>query len=120
MGDYGQKKQSEWAERLVAGLNTHDVNQVPLLRTNGVLSAEQRTTIEAFLPESNCEYRLTAVDDRGQQGRQKVPGLSAESSTYRFDMSVEETCLNQSPRSRTVGVVAIPEMSYWEPFYFAP
>lgn len=32
LGDYGPDKQQEWADRLVAGLNTHDVQQVPVLR----------------------------------------------------------------------------------------
>ncbi|MDH6195503.1 hypothetical protein M2272_002143 [Mycobacterium frederiksbergense] len=120
MGDYGPDKQSEWAERLITGLNTHDVNQVPLLRTNRLLSVEQSQTSETVMPAPGCGYRLVSVEDRGEQGRQKVLGLPTENSTYRFDMTVEERCPDNQPRNRTIGVVAIAEMSYWEPFYFVP
>ncbi|MCG7609672.1 hypothetical protein BA059_05210 [Mycolicibacterium sp. (ex Dasyatis americana)] len=120
MGDYGPDKQGEWAERLVTGLNTREVNQVPLLQPNGVLSAEQRQTVEAVMPAPGCGYHLVSVEDRGEQGRQQVPGLSTESSTYRFDMTVEARCPDKQPLNRTIGVVAIAEMSYWEPFYFVP
>ncbi|BBX26324.1 hypothetical protein [Mycolicibacterium alvei] len=120
MGDYGPAKQREWAERLTTGLNTHDVNKVPLLRANGVLSVEQGQTIATVMPAPGCGYRLVSVEDRGEQGSQLVPGLSTESSTYRFDMTVEERCPDKQPRNRTIGVVAIAEMSYWEPFYFVP
>lgn len=118
MGDYGPEKQNDWAQRLVTGLNTHDVNQVPLLRANGVLSVEQSHTIEAVMPATDCRYRLVSVDDRGEQPRQQVPGLTSEHSTYRFDMTVGEQCPQVEPRSRTLGVVAVAEMSYWEPYYF--
>lgn len=120
LGDYGPDKQSEWAERLITGLNTRDVNKVPILRTNGVLSADQSQTIDAVIPAPGCKYRLISVKDQGEQGRQQVPGLPTESSTYRFDMTVEERCSENQPRNRTIGVVAIAEMSYWEPFYFVP
>jgi hypothetical protein len=120
MGDYGPDKQSEWAERLITGLNTRDVNQVPLLRSNGVLSVEQSHTIEAVMPVPGCGYRLVSAEDRGEQGRQQVPGLPTATSTYRFDMTVEERCPDKPPRNRTLGVVAVAEMSYWEPFYFVP
>jgi hypothetical protein len=35
-------------------------------------------------------------------------------------MTVEERCSENQPRNRTIGVVAIAEMSYWEPFSFVP
>ena len=120
MGDYGPEKQRDWAERLITGLNTHDVDQVPLLRTNGVLSVEQSDTIETVMPTPSCRYDLASVSDRGEQGRQHVPGLPTENSTYRFDMTVNERCPHQRTRNRTIGVVAVAEMSYWEPFYFVP
>lgn len=40
-------------------------------------------------------------------------------ATHRFDATVEERCPGQSLRTRELGVVAIAEMGYWEPFYFA-
>jgi len=117
MGDYGPQKQQEWAERLVAGLNTHDVNQIPVLRSNGQLTSGQRETIEAAMPGTGCSYELRSVDDRGEQGRRSVPGLPNDNSTYRFDMTVDERC-SATIRTRVLGVMAIAEMSYWEPFYF--
>jgi hypothetical protein len=46
--------------------------------------------------------------------------LSSAASTNRFDAAVEELCPEQASRTRELGVVAIAEMGYWEPFYFAP
>ena len=117
MGDYGPQKQREWAERLIFGLNTHDVNQVPVLRINGQLRGAQRDTVDAAMPAPGCSYDLISVDDRGEQGRQSVPGLPTEHSTYRFDMTVDEQC-SAVTRTRVLGVVAIAEMSYWNPLYF--
>lgn len=120
LGDYGPGKQQEWADRLVAGLNTHDAEQVPLLLLKGGLSPEQRDSIDAAMPATDCTYELAAVQDRGQQRGQQVPGVSSAASTYRFDATVEERCPGQASRTRELGVVAIAEMGYWEPFYFAP
>ncbi|MCB9441102.1 MAG: hypothetical protein H6523_12750 [Mycolicibacterium sp.] len=117
MGNYGPDKQQEWAERLVAGLNTHDAAQVPVLHIHGHLSNDQQGTIEAAMPAPGCRYALLSVQDRGEQGKQQVPGLDAEKSTYRFDMTVEEQC-SASYQSRVLGVVAIAEMGYWDPYSF--
>ena len=119
LGDYGPDKQQEWADRIVAGLNTHDAEQVPVLRLKGGLSVEQRASIDAAMPATGCRYELAAVQDRGEQRGQQVPGLSTAASTYRFDATVEERCPGQSLRTRELGVVAIAEVGYWEPFYFA-
>lgn len=118
LGDYGPSKQQEWADRLVAGLNTHDAEHVPVLRLKGELSPEQRDSIDAAMPETGCAYELEAVQDRGEQRGQQVPGLPSAASTYRFDATVEERCPGQASRTRELGVVAIAEMGYWEPFYF--
>jgi len=40
-----------------------------------------------------------------------------QNSTYRFDITVDERC-SATPRTRVLGVMAIAEMSYWDPFYF--
>ncbi|KRD14196.1 hypothetical protein ASE48_04035 [Mycobacterium sp. Root265] len=120
LGDYGPDEQQRWADRLVAGLNTQDAEQVPVLRLRGGLSPEQRDSIDAAMPATGCRYELAAVHDRGEQRGQQVPGLSSATSTYRFDATVEEWCPGQSPHTRELGVVAIAEMGYWEPFYFAP
>lgn len=119
LGDYGPDKQQEWADRLVAGLNTRDAEQVPVLRLKGGLLPEQRDSIDAAMPARDCTYELAAVHDRGEQRGQQVPGLSAAASTHRFDATVEERCPGQASRTRELGVVAIAEMGYWEPFYFA-
>ena len=120
LGDYGPDKQREWADRLVTGLNTHDAEQVPVLRLQGELSTEQRDSIAAAMPVPTCSYALVAVQDRGEQRGQQVPGLPAAASTYRFDATVEERCPGQASRTHELGVVGIAEMGYWEPFYFAP
>lgn len=71
------------------------------------------------MPRRGCSYELVAVKDRGEQRAQQVPGLSSTASTYRFDATVKERCPGQSPHTRELEVVAIAEMGYWEPFYFA-
>lgn len=119
LGDYGPDKQQQWADRLVTGLNTHDAEQVPVLRLKGGISVEQRASIDAAMPARGCIYELASVKDRGKQRGQQVPGLPSATSTYRFDATVEERCPGQSLRTRELGVVAIAEMGYWEPFYFA-
>lgn len=119
LGDYGDKQQ-EWADRLVNGLNTRDADQVPVLRLQGGLSTEQRDSIEAAMPARGCSYELISVKGRGQQREQQVPGLSSVASTYRFDAVVDTRCPGKPSRSRVLGVVAIAEMGYWEPFHFAP
>ncbi|MDO3401878.1 hypothetical protein QWI29_17695 [Mycolicibacterium neoaurum] len=119
LGEYGSDKQQEWAARLVTGLNTHESEQVPVLRLNGQLMSEQRSSVEAVMPARGCRYQLVGVEDRGERGQQDVPGLSTPVSTYRFDAMVDELCEGQAPRAREFGVVAIADMGYWEPFYFA-
>ena len=118
LGDYGPDKQQEWADRLVAGLNMHDAEEVPLLRLKGGLSLQQRDSIDSAMPQTGCSYALASVRDRGEQWGQQVPGWSSTASTYRFDATVEERCSGRSPRTRELGVVAIADMGYWEPFYF--
>lgn len=85
----------------------------------GGLSAEQRDSIDAAMPATDCSYKLASVKDRGKQRGQQVPGLSSAASTYRFDATVEERCPGHAARTRELRVVAIAEMGYWEPFYFA-
>lgn len=119
MGDYGPGKQRNWAQQLVTGLNTHDAAQVPVLYVGGKLAAAQARTIEVALPAPGCRYELVSVRDRGDQGRQRIPGLDGENSTYQFDMTVEQHCPAGQPRTRVLGVMAVAEMGYWEPFYLA-
>ncbi len=118
IGDYGTDKQRDWAQRLVTGLNTHDAEQIPVLRLNGLLSDGQRKSINALLPRAGCSYELRSVTDRGQQEDQHLPGLAPARSTYRFDATVEEKCPGQASRSRDIGVLAIVDMGYWEPYSF--
>lgn len=118
VGDYGADKQRDWAQRLVTGLNTRDMEQVPLPRLNGQLSEGQQQSIEAVMPSPGCSYELQSVTDRGQQNKQQVPGLTTAQSAYRFDAAVEERCPGQASRSRDIGVLAIVDMGYRQPYYF--
>lgn len=54
MGDYGLDKQRDWAQQLVAGLNTREALQVPVLRPSGMLPGAQASTIAAAMPESRA------------------------------------------------------------------
>ncbi|AHC27900.1 MULTISPECIES: hypothetical protein [Mycobacteriaceae] len=119
LGEYGSDKQNEWAARLVAGLNTHEPEQVPVHRVNGQLTSEQRSSIKEVMPARGCMYQLVSVEDRGEQRQLDAPGLSTPVSTYRFNAKVDELCEGQPPRVREFGVVAIADMGYWEPFVFA-
>lgn len=118
MGYYGPEKQREWAERLVTGLNTRDPEQVPVIQLRSKQLPVQRVAIEAAMPALGCRYSLDSVEDRGEQAGQEVPGLSGPTSTYRFDMTVDETCPNRKTQIRSIAVIAIADMGYWEPFYF--
>ena len=118
VGDFGAEEQHDWAQRLVTGLNTSDAEQVPVLRLNGQLSREQRKVIDATLPAAGCRYVLQSVTDRGKQTGKEVPGLPTAQSIYRFDAAVDEECEGRPSRSRDIGVLAIVDMGYWEPYYF--
>lgn len=118
IGDYGADKQRDWGQRLVADLNTHDAEQVPVLRLNGLLSDGQRQSINAVFPKAGCSYELGSVTDRGRQEDQHLPGRAPARSTHRFDATVEEQCPGQAGRSRDIGVLAIVDMGYWEPYSF--
>lgn len=117
MAEYGADKQREWADRLIAGLNTFDAEQVPVLRLNEELSGDQRRSIDAAMPAPGCSYAVRSVDDRGRQ-EQKVPDLASVRSTYRFDVTVDEVCPHLPSDRRELGVVAIADMGYWSPYYF--
>ncbi len=118
MGYFGPDKQHQWAQQLVAGLNTHDAEQVPLLRISGKQLTAQKVAIAAVMPAPGCQYELVSVEDRGEQGLNDVPGLTGQNPTYRFDMTVKEFCAGQPTQTRDIGVVAIAEMGYWEPYHF--
>lgn len=118
MGYYGPEKQQDWAERLVAGLNTHDSEKVPIGRINGKQLSVQKRTVEAAMPAPGCRYEVVSVEDRGEQAPHDVPGLTGQRSTYRFDMTVEEACTGRQTQTRNIGVMAVAEMGYWEPHYF--
>jgi hypothetical protein len=116
MGDYGPEKQRDWAERLVVGLNTHEADQVPVWRHSGGSPAEQRRAIDQVMPAADCRYHLVSVDDRGAQSAQDVPGLTGRRNTQRFDMTVEHVCPGRPPQNRDIGVIAIADMGYWNPY----
>ncbi len=118
MGEYGPDEQWGWAQQLTAGLNTGEAAQVPVLRAGGAMSASQAVTIEAALPAPGCRYTLVSVSDRGEQGRHSTPGRLGENQTYRFDMTVHQRCPAGLPLARTIGVIAVAEMGYWDPLYF--
>lgn len=116
MGDFGPGKQREWADKLIAGFNTHDPDQLPLIH-EGHLPDAQRRSVEAVMPGRNCHYDLVSVTDRGNQGRLPTPDLTGEIGTWRFDMTVEERCPDTN-RTRVIGVMSIAEMGFYDPYYF--
>lgn len=121
MGAFGPEEQREKAEELVAGLNTRDVSKVPVLYYGGSYPAQETArnqTIEAAMPAPDCRYALVSVADRGEQGAERFPWSLGEVSTYRFDMVVDEWCPGRNPARRTVGVIAVADMSYWNPMAF--
>ncbi|WP_157890529.1 hypothetical protein [Mycolicibacterium goodii] len=118
MGYYGPDKQREWADRLVAGLNTHNADEVPIHRIYGKQLSMQKVAVESAMPAPGCRYDLDSVEDRGEQTDQDVPGLSGQRSTYRFEMTVEQQCAGRQATTRKIGVIAIADMGYWNPFYF--
>jgi hypothetical protein len=81
---------------LAAGQAAGDASKVPVIRYPGMQSRAEETaqnqSIEAAMPTPGCRYTLVSVLDRGQQGKEWVPAVSSDSSTYRFDMVVDELC----------------------------
>ncbi|MDX1874548.1 hypothetical protein SBI67_20705 [Mycolicibacterium sp. 120266] len=120
MKDYTPERQQEAAESIVAGLNTHDPKNVPLLRNASAVpdadadNAQINANIIAATPPSGCHYTVASVTDRGDQGVQKLPWFSPH-ETRRFDMTVHQICPGQSEVERTIGVLAIPSGmgGYW-------
>lgn len=120
MKDYTPERQQEAAESIVAGLNTHDPKNVPLLRNTSAVpdadadNAQINANISAAMPPSGCHYTVASVTDRGDQGVQKLPWFSPH-ETRRFDMNVHQICPGQAEVERTIGVLAIPSGmgGYW-------
>jgi hypothetical protein len=116
MGDYGPETQRDWARRLVVGLNTREAEQVPVWRPSGESPGEQRRAIDHAMPAADCRYDLLSVEDRGAQSAQDVPGLTGPRNTHRFDMTVEHVCPGRPSQHRDIGVIAIADMGYWNPY----
>lgn len=120
MKDYTPERQQQAAESIVAGLNTHDPKNVPLLRNTSAVpdadadNAQINANITAAMPPPECRYTVVSVTDRGDQGVQKLPWFSPH-ETRRFDISVHQICPGQAQVERTIGVLAIPSGmgGYW-------
>jgi hypothetical protein len=120
MKDYTPQRQQAAAESIVAGLNTHDPKNVPLLRNTSAVpdadadNAQINANIIAAMPPPGCRYTVASVADRGDQGVQKLPWFSPH-ETRRFDMTVHQICPGQTDVERTIGVLAIPSGmgGYW-------
>lgn len=120
MKDYTPQRQQEAAESIVAGLNTHDPKNVPLLRNTSAVpdadadNAQINANIAAAMPPPECRYTVASVTDRGDQGVQKLPWFSPH-ETRRFDIAVHQICPGQKDVERAIGVLAIPSGmgGYW-------
>jgi hypothetical protein len=120
MKAYGPDRQNDAAHSIVAGLNTHDVKKVELLRNTSAVpdaaadNAQIDQNIGAAMPPAGCSYTLESVTDRGSLGEQTLPWASAH-QTWRFDMHLQQNCPGQAPAPRTIGVLATPSGmgGYW-------
>ncbi len=121
MKDYNNETQEKAAKRLVEGLNTHDPDSVKLMRNHSgnpdreADNARITKNIAAVLPPPSCEYGLVGIEDKGQQDPAAVPWFSGPSQARGFDMKLQQLCLGQPPKSRTIRVIAIPSGmgGYW-------
>ncbi|WP_141564464.1 hypothetical protein [Mycolicibacterium palauense] len=119
MRDYTPEEQKKAAESLVAGLNTHDLDKVELLRFRNYPHQEIAEkaideNIVAALPPPDCRYVLDGVEDKGEQDPAAAPWYQPEHA-WGFDMKLQQRCPGQQPTPRTIRVIAIPSGmgGYW-------
>lgn len=123
--DFPADKQQKAAQYIVEELNGHDVAKVYVIRGNNTTDPkevaaqqEQDKTVQAAMPAAGCSYSLTSFDDRGEQGRKAVPGITKELRVWLLDLHVDEQCAAGPAQSRTLGLYFIPYMAHWTPVSF--
>lgn len=119
MKDYNAETQQKAAQSIVAGLNTHNPDNVDLFRIDGQPDSDTylkavTANITAVLPAPECQYVLNGVTDQGQQDPAAVPWYRP-SRARGFDMKLQQLCAGQQPTPRTIRVIAIPSGmgGYW-------
>ncbi|MBB3601689.1 hypothetical protein FHT40_001322 [Mycolicibacterium sp. BK556] len=119
MKDYNAATQQKAAEAVVAGLNTHNPDNVDLMRIDGQPESDANlkaitANITPTLPPPGCQYALNGVEDKGEQDPADVPWYHP-SQARGFDMKLQQLCPGQPPTPRTIRVIAIPSGmgGYW-------
>ena len=120
MKSYTPQREHQAAQSIIDGLNTRNPKNVPLLRNTSAVpdadadNAQIDANVTAAMPPVGCQYALSSVADRGDQGVQKLPWFSPH-ETWRFDMTVRQICPGGANTDRTIGVLAIPSGmgGYW-------
>jgi hypothetical protein len=121
MKDYTAETQEKAAKSIVAGLNTHNPDNVDLMRNHSgdpdrdADNAQITENIAAVLPSAGCRYNLASIEDQGEQDPGAVPWFSGPTQARGFDMKLQQLCLGQAPTPRTIRVIAIPSGmgGYW-------
>jgi hypothetical protein len=121
MKTYTPDVQEKAAKGIVARLNTHNPDNVELMRNHsGDLdreadNAQIAKNIAAVLPPPGCEYTLVGIEDKGEQTPAAVPWFSGPSQARGFDMKLQQICPGKGPTPRTIRVIAIPSGmgGYW-------
>jgi hypothetical protein len=121
MKEYTAEMQDKAAKGIVAGLNTHNPDNVELTRNHSgdpdreADNARITENIAAVLPPPSCQYVLVNVDDQGEQDPATVPWFSGPTQARGFDMKLQQLCPGQQPTPRTIRVIAIPSGmgGYW-------
>jgi hypothetical protein len=121
MRDYTAETQEKAAQSIVAGLNTHNPDNVDLMRNHSgnpdreADNARITTNIAIVLPPPGCQYSLVSIEDKGEQDPAAVPWFSGPTQARGFDMKLQQLCPGRQPTRRTIRVIAIPSGmgGYW-------
>lgn len=116
MRDYTPAVQDKAAAAIVAGLNTHNSDNVDLLRFHGHPESDGNNkaiaeNITAVLPPPSCQYTLLGTKDEGEQQHpaELVPWYSTiVEHAWGFDMKIQQICPGIQPTPRTIRVIAVP------------
>jgi len=118
MRDYTAETQQRDAREIVAGLNTHDPDQVDVFRFHGRPDNDAlnnaslqaiRENVTAVLPAPGCQYVVDGIEDKGEQDRPAdlVPWFrNIVEHAWGFDMKLRQLCPGQPPTPHVVRVIA--------------
>lgn len=119
MRAYTPEVQQKAAESIVAALNTHNPDNVKLLRfrgypDNGAAEKAIDDNIAAALPSPDCRYTLISIEDKGEQDPAAAPWYRPQHA-WGFDMKLHQLCPGRQSTPRTIRVIAIPSGmgGYW-------